>query len=166
VSTAEALLTPDIRRMEESDLDVVMEVERESFSTPWSRGTFRGLMRRSDASLWVAEVGHCVVGYAVVWYLFQQAELGNLAVAPGCRRRGLGKRLLDWALEEARERGTERIFLEVRVSNRAAQRLYERYGFVQVGLRRRYYREPVEDARVMSLDLGQLFRGASQGGAC
>ncbi|UCC48068.1 MAG: ribosomal protein S18-alanine N-acetyltransferase [Gemmatimonadota bacterium] len=165
MSTAEALLTPDIRRMEESDLDVVMEVERESFSTPWSRGTFRGLMRRSDASLWVAEVSHCVVGYAVVWYLFQQAELGNLAVAPGWRRRGLGKRLLDWALEKARERGTERIFLEVRISNRAAQRLYERYGFVQVGLRRRYYREPVEDARVMSLDLGQLFRGASQGGA-
>lgn len=153
MSTAEALLTPEIRRMQDSDLDMVMEIERESFSTPWSRGTFRGLLQRSDASLWVAQVGERVVGYAVVWYLFREAELGNLAVAPGWRRRGLGTQLLDWALQKARERGTERIFLEVRVGNRTAQQLYERYGFSQVGLRRRYYRAPVEDARVMCLDL-------------
>jgi ribosomal-protein-alanine N-acetyltransferase len=153
VSTAEALLTPEIRRMQDSDLDMVMEIERESFSTPWSRGTFRGLLQRSDASLWVAQVGERVVGYAVVWYLFREAELGNLAVAPGWRRRRLGTQLLDWALQKARERGTERIFLEVRVGNRTAQQLYERYGFSQVGLRRRYYRAPVEDARVMCLDL-------------
>jgi len=153
VSTAEALLTPEIRRMQDSDLDTVMEIERESFSTPWSRGTFRGLLQRSDASLWVAQVGERVVGYAVVWYLFREAELGNLAVAPGWRRRGLGRQLLDWALQKARERGTERIFLEVRVGNRTAQQLYQRYGFSQVGLRRRYYRAPVEDARVMCLGL-------------
>jgi ribosomal-protein-alanine N-acetyltransferase len=153
VSTAEALLTPEIRRMQDSDLDMVMEIERESFSTPWSRGTFRGLLQRSDASLWVAQVGERVVGYAVVWYLFREAELGNLAVAPGWRRRRLGTQLLDWALQKACERGTERIFLEVRVGNRTAQKLYERYGFSQVGLRRRYYRAPVEDARVMCLDL-------------
>ena len=153
MSTAEALLTPEIRRMQDSDLDMVMEIERESFSTPWSRGTFRGLLQRSDASLWVAQVGERVVGYAVVWYLFREAELGNLAVAPGWRRRRLGTQLLDWALQKARERGTERIFLEVRVGNRTAQQLYERYGFSQVGLRRRYYRAPVEDARVMCLGL-------------
>lgn len=153
MSTAEALLTPEIRRMQDSDLDTVMEIERESFSTPWSCGTFRGLLQRSDASLWVAQVGKRVVGYAVVWYLFREAELGNLAVAPGWRRRGLGTQLLDWALQKARERGTERIFLEVRVGNHIAQQLYERYGFSQVGLRRRYYRAPVEDARVMCLGL-------------
>lgn len=165
MSAAEALLTPDIRRMVESDLDVVMEIEQESFSTPWSRSTFRGLMRRSDASLWVAQVGGRVVGYAVVWYMFQEAELGNLAVAPEWRRHGLGRQLLDWALQRAHERGTERVFLEVRVSNHTAQRLYERYGFIQVGLRRRYYLAPVEDARVMCLDLRQLFESAPQGGA-
>ncbi|KPK76375.1 MAG: hypothetical protein AMS25_17600, partial [Gemmatimonas sp. SM23_52] len=118
--------------MQDSDLDMVMEIERESFSTPWSRGTFRGLLQRSDASLWVAQVGERIVGYAVVWYLFREAELGNLAVAPGWRRRRLGTQLLDWALQKACERGTERIFLEVRVGNRTAQKLYERYGFSQV----------------------------------
>ncbi len=90
----------------------------------------------------------------MVWYVAGEAELGNLAVARGWRRRGVGRRMLDWALARARERGARRIFLEVRLSNRAAQALYERRGFVQVGLRRRYYRAPTEDARVLCLDLG------------
>ncbi|UCC72413.1 MAG: ribosomal protein S18-alanine N-acetyltransferase [Gemmatimonadota bacterium] len=149
MSTAEQLLVPEVRPMVEADLDSVMEIECVSFSTPWSRGSFRNLLGRDDATLWVAAIDGSVVGYAVVWYVLREAELGNLAVAPGWRRRGLGRRLLDWAVEQARERGTERIYLEVRVSNRSAQELYARRGFVPVGLRRRYYRSPVEDARVM-----------------
>jgi ribosomal-protein-alanine N-acetyltransferase len=153
MSTAEQLLAPEVRRMEESDLDRVMGIERSAFSTPWSRGSFSNLLGRDDATLWVATVEGVVVGYAVVWYVLKEAELGNLAVARGWRRRGLGCQLLDWALVKARERGAERIFLEVRMSNGVAQDLYERSGFLQVGLRRGYYRAPVEDARVMCLDL-------------
>lgn len=139
--------------MRESDLDAVMEIELASFSTPWSRSAFLNLIGRGDADLWVAVVEGAVVAYAVVWYVAREAELGNLAVAPDWRRRGLGRRLLDWSVERARARDAERIFLEVRASNRGAQQLYERQGFVQVGLRRRYYRAPAEDARVMCLDL-------------
>jgi ribosomal-protein-alanine N-acetyltransferase len=139
--------------MSESDLDVVMRIERASFTTPWSRDTFKKLLGRGDATVWAAIVDNCVVGYAVVWYVSTEAELGNIAVAPGWRRRGLGRWLLDCALEKARERRVERVFLEVRVSNRVAQEIYERRGFVQVGLRRRYYRAPAEDARVMCLNL-------------
>jgi ribosomal-protein-alanine N-acetyltransferase len=153
MSTAERLMVPDIRRMEEADLDSVMEIECTAFSTPWSRASFANLLGRDDASLWVAAVDGNVVGYAVVWYVLREAELGNLAVASGWRRRGLGRTLLDWALEKARGRGVERIYLEVRASNRDAQELYERRGFLLVGVRRRYYRAPVEDARVMCLDL-------------
>jgi ribosomal-protein-alanine N-acetyltransferase len=155
VSTAEQLLVPEIRRMEESDLDAVMEIESSSFSTPWSRASFRNLLGRDDATLWVAVIDGNVAGYAVVWYVLREAELGNLAVAPGWRRRGLGRRLLDLALDISRERGAERIYLEVRVSNRVAQELYELRGFQHVGLRRRYYRVPVEDARVMCMELMQ-----------
>ncbi len=154
MSTAEWLLVPDVRPMRDADLDAVMEIERASFSTPWSRTAFRNLMAREDADLWVAEVESAVRGYAVVWYVAREAELGNLAVARRWRRRGLGRWLLDWVLRAAGERGTERIFLEVRESNLMAQRLYERRGFVQVGVRRRYYRAPAEDARVMCLELG------------
>lgn len=153
MSAAEPLSAPEIRCMEERDLDAVMEIERESFSTPWSRGSFRNLLRRDDADLWVAVVDDAVVGYAVVWYVLSEAELGNVAVARGWRRQGLGRTLLDWALERACDRGVKRIFLEVRMSNVVAQQLYERRGFAQVGLRRRYYRAPTEDARVMCLDL-------------
>jgi ribosomal-protein-alanine N-acetyltransferase len=153
MSTAERLDLPEVRGMEASDLDSVMKIESASFSTPWSRASFSNLLGRDDASLWVATVDGNVVGYAVVWYVLREAELGNLAVALGWRRHGVGASLLDWVLEKARGRGVERIYLEVRASNRGAQELYERHGFVYVGVRRRYYREPVEDARVMCLDL-------------
>jgi ribosomal-protein-alanine N-acetyltransferase len=153
VSTAEAVPSPVIRRMSLEDLDVVLAIERASFSTPWSRGSFQNLLGREDADLWVAVAEDEVIAYAVVWYAAKECELGNLAVTPERRGRGTGRWLLDWALRKANERGVERVFLEVRMSNRLAQDLYESRGFVQVGLRRRYYRAPTEDARVMCLDL-------------
>ncbi len=139
--------------MRAEDLDIVMMIEQSSFSTPWSRGSFRNLLKRTDADLWVAVAEDEVVGYAVVWYAATEGELGNLAVSPGRRGQGVGRWLLDWTLQKAAERGAERIFLEVRMSNQAALDLYESRGFVQVGLRRRYYRAPTEDARVMCLEL-------------
>jgi len=153
MSAAEPLLVPDVRAMRCSDLDAVMEIEQGSFSTPWSRDSFRNLVGRTDADLWVALLDDTVVGYAVAWYVADESELGNLAVAAEWRRRGLGRWLLDWALSMAVERGAARIFLEVRDSNQGAQDLYARRGFVQVGLRRRYYRQPSEDARVLCLNL-------------
>jgi ribosomal-protein-alanine N-acetyltransferase len=143
----------EIRPMTDSDLGTVLNIERASFSSPWSRTSFLSLLRRDDAELWVAAVDGEVRGYAVVWYLADEAELGNLAVDPDWRRRGVGAELLEWSVARIRERGVRRIFLEVRPSNRAAQALYERYGFIPTGVRRRYYRSPVEDARVMCLEL-------------
>jgi len=142
--------------MRSSDLDRVMAIEEASFSTPWSRTSFRNLMGRGDADLWVTIVDGELVGYSVVWYVGDESELGNLAVSPEWRRRGLGQWQLDQVLDRVLDRGARRIFLEVRLSNQGAQDLYERSGFVQVGIRRRYYRQPVEDARVMCLDLSSL----------
>ncbi len=153
MSTAQPLAAPQLRPMRAADLDTVMEIEAASFTTPWSRGSFRNLMGRRDADLWVAELDGALVGYAVLWYVGYEGELGNLAVDPAWRRHGLGRLLLDWALEHARERAVEKVFLEVRVSNRSAQDLYLRRGFAQAGVRHRYYREPVEDALVLSMDL-------------
>lgn len=153
MSTAEALPLPEIRGMRPDDLDAVVAIEQASFSTPWSWASFRNLLARADADLWVAVAEDEVIGYAVIWYAATDCELGNLAVTPGKRYRGVGRSLLDWTLRKAKERGAERVFLEVRISNRVAQDLYRSRGFVQVGLRRRYYRAPTEDARVMCLDL-------------
>jgi ribosomal-protein-alanine N-acetyltransferase len=142
--------------MNKDDLDRVMEIEHASFSTPWGRGSFRNLMGRRDADLWATELDGVLVGYSVIWFVGREAELGNLAVDPNCRRQGLGKTLLDWTLARAQERAAEKVFLEVRVSNSAAQELYKARGFSQMGVRRRYYREPVEDALVLSIDLEPL----------
>jgi [ribosomal protein S18]-alanine N-acetyltransferase len=152
VSEAEASTGAEVRvrRMSYADLAMVMEIERASFTMPWTEETFRGLLRRSDSLLWVAESKReGVVGYAAVWIVLDQAELGDIAVADGWRRRGVGRRLLETVLEAMAERSVRELYLEVRPSNREARRLYERYGFEEVGRRKDYYARPREDALVL-----------------
>lgn len=143
-----------VRPLAAEDVDAVVAIETEAFSSPWRRETFMDLVDRPGLELLVMEdreVG--VIGYAVVWCIMDQGELANMAVAPPFRGRGLGGFLLGRVIETARERGIENVFLEVRVSNAAALRLYERFGFVDVGIRRDYYDSPREDARVMRATL-------------
>ncbi len=142
-----------LRAMRLSDLPEVLLIERRSFATPWAEGNFSGLMRRPSATLIVAELDEAVAGYAVLWFAADEGELGNLAILPELRRRGLGRRLLDRAIEEATGRGARRLFLEVRESNGGARRLYEAAGFQLDGVRRGYYTAPTEDAVLMSLQV-------------
>jgi ribosomal-protein-alanine N-acetyltransferase len=143
-----------IRRMDAQDLARVMVIEQQSYSMPWTESTFRGLLRRADADLFVAETrARAIAGYAVSWAVLEQGELGNVAVAPEFRRRGVAHRLLDAVIERSGQRGVRELFLEVRVSNTHARELYQTYGFREVGRRRSYYMEPVEDALVMRKDL-------------
>jgi len=143
-----------VRRMEGRDLGRVMEIEHQSYTMPWTEATFRGLLRRADADLFVAEtVDGELAGYAVSWAVLDQGELGNVAVAPEWRQRGIAHRLLDAVIVRAVARLVRELFLEVRVSNSTARQLYLSYGFREVGRRRNYYLEPVEDALVMRKDL-------------
>lgn len=138
-----------IRAMREADLEAVNAIEQCSYSVPWSDATFRGLLRRRDADLLVAERDARVVGYIVFWQVLDQGELGNVAVTPDERRRGVARRLIAALMERAAARGVQELFLEVRPSNPGARQLYESFGFIPVGRRRNYYQEPVEDAVVM-----------------
>ncbi len=139
--------------MRVADLARVMEIELVCFTMPWSEATFRGLLRRTDADLFIAEHAGEIAGYAAFWAVLDQGELGNVSVAPGWRRRGIGQKLVNAVLTRASERGVREVFLEVRVSNVGAQNLYLQYGFAEVGRRRNYYLEPVEDALVMRKEL-------------
>lgn len=141
-----------VRPLREGDLARVMEIERECFSTPWKEVTFRGLMKRSDTDLLVAETAEgWIAGYAACWTVIDQSELGNVAVAPEARGRGAGGALVDTVVERVKERGARECFLEVRESNLVAQAIYRERGFVVVGRRRSYYAQPTEDALVMRL---------------
>ena len=100
----------------------------------------------------VIRVGGRVVGYAGIWLMVDEAHVTTFAVDPAWRRRGVGERLLIAVLDLAMERGAREATLEVRLSNLAARRLYEKYGFRPVGIRPRYYSDDNEDALIMTTE--------------
>ena len=146
-----------VRAAREEDLRAVADIERASFGDPWSLDAFRSALRQSGSFV-VAEAGGQVVGYAVAWSVMDEAELANIAVAPGSRGQGIGARLLDATLDYAAGSGSVTMYLEVRESNARARALYASRGFEEVGRRRRYYRRPVEDALILRAAVGRARR--------
>jgi len=128
-------------------------MERRCFSDPWSAAAFEELLGSPLGIGLVAERGPAVGGYLVARAVAGEGEILNLAVAPEMRRRGLGSALLAAGVTALEVAGVREVFLEVREQNRAAQQLYLGRGFRPVGLRARYYRNPVEDAIVLRLAL-------------
>ncbi|MDE3013504.1 MAG: ribosomal protein S18-alanine N-acetyltransferase [Gemmatimonadota bacterium] len=144
----------EIRTLGPDDVDAVVEIETEAFTTPWKADTFKSLMDRDGVELIVMEdTTEGVIGYAVLWCILDQGELANLALSPLRRGTGLGSRLLKHVVDVASSRGVHKLFLEVRSSNSAAIDLYQRFGFADVGLRPAYYDNPREDARGMLLEM-------------
>lgn len=132
------------------DVEAVAAIEARSFSNPWHPETFRSLISQGRARILVAENPEAlVVGYAVVWWVLDQGELANLAVTEDFQGQGVGSALLDRLLSDARAHEVESLFLEVRMSNTRAQELYLSRGFVQVAVRKDYYRRPREDALIL-----------------
>ena len=123
------------------DLEAVLEIERQSFRTPWSRQAFlHELERNRVAGLWVARGERSrdeaaavpVLGYLCLWAVADEVHVTNLAVHPARRGEGVGRRLLGTLLAHHRSRGARRAFLEVRPGNAEARRLYEGLGFKDV----------------------------------
>ena len=131
------------------DLAAIAAIESRSFSNPWHPDTFRSLLTRDGVRVLVAEEGEGVLGYAVLWWVLEQGELANLAVREESQRRGIGSKLLDSVISHAMAEGVESLFLEVRVSNEKAARLYSLRGFEQISVRKGYYQNPREDARIL-----------------
>ncbi|MCQ2425163.1 MAG: ribosomal protein S18-alanine N-acetyltransferase [Lachnospiraceae bacterium] len=137
------------------DLPFLAELEKDCFSRPWSVTALAGTMGGDGAVFFTAKEDGLPVGYVGSFPAGNEREITNIAVSPAYRRRGIAKALLSELIGEARERGEEKILLEVRASNLPARTLYGSLGFVCDGVRRRYYRDPVEDAVLMSLSLKQ-----------
>jgi ribosomal-protein-alanine N-acetyltransferase len=142
-----------VRPAEPRDVPAVAAIEQASFGDPWSANSFAQLVHNPGVLFAIAEQAGAVAGYVVAWFAADEAEVANVAVAAVARGRGVGAQLLDVALTEAAGRGAATVYLEVRESNGAARRLYASRGFAEVGRRRRYYRNPVEDALVLARPL-------------
>jgi [ribosomal protein S18]-alanine N-acetyltransferase len=112
-------------------------------------GSATGEAATGDAAIGDAPPADAVVGYVVTWVVADEAELANLAVAPGRRRAGIGRSLLDSAIADVLARGATSLYLEVRESNVAGRAMYGGRGFVAVGRRPSYYRNPTEDALLL-----------------
>jgi len=135
------------------DLDAVQEIERRSFRTPWPAHAYRTELETNRlAQYLVARVVGRVVGYGGIWLMADEAHITTFAVDPDWRRRGIGEHLLLALLDLAMDRKAHEATLEVRLSNLAARRLYEKYGFRPVGLRPRYYSDDNEDALIMTTE--------------
>lgn len=144
--------TLEIRPMRLTDLEAVVTLDRLSFTLPWSERSFRyELTENPAARAWVAEKEEQVVGMLLLWLIVDEAHIATLAVHPEHRQQGIARRLLLQALRSAWEEGAREAFLEVRVSNLAAQHLYRQLGFEISGRRARYYRDNNEDALLMTL---------------
>lgn len=143
-------MTVSIDVAQKDDVAAISEIERAAFSDPWSARSFRDALEHPSVYFGCArsDVGE-VLGYVVAWFVADEGEIANLAVAPEGWGRGIGRALLDAALAEAKQRGIESVYLEVRDSNARARHLYQSRGFEEVGRRSKYYRRPVEDAIVL-----------------
>ena len=141
------------RRMTEADLDAVLKIEYAAFSHPWTRGIYLDALKSYE--VWRMFEGSQQVGHGVINVIIDEAHLLNITVKPESQGRGLGLLLLEKLMKRAYELNGRECFLELRDSNRSAYRLYERYGFNEIGRRRDYY--PAvggrEDALVMACTL-------------
>jgi ribosomal-protein-alanine N-acetyltransferase len=139
---------------DDRDLEGVLEVEAESFSSPWTRDMYAWeLQNRSVCHIFVVRTPDCpVAGFCAFWLVFDEIHINNIALRPRFRGQGLGTSLMHHVLAEARRLGALRATLEVRASNEGARRLYERLGFYVAGVRRHYYSNPVEDALILWRD--------------
>ena len=136
-----------LREMTFRDVAAVATLERVVYPQPWSARTFYDELAQANRRYIVAEQDGVMVGYAGLLLVEGDAHITTLAVDPTARRDRVGTRLMVELVDRALASGAKHLTLEVRVSNSAARRLYERFGFAPVGLRKNYYRD--EDALVM-----------------
>ena len=141
-------------------LSEILAVEEACFSAPWTRKMLEGeLSGNPFAHFLVARPRReeeaskqAILGYLCYWIVFEEVRLMNLAVIESMRHRGIARSLVSTALRTGVSQCAHRAVLEVRASNRAAQALYQGFGFSQTAVRPKYYTNPVEDAVLMELD--------------
>ena len=139
----------DFRRSIPADATGIAALEEEIFSDAWSYRDIQDLICTEGGMCFSAIEDGKVIAYVIGRLIVPEGEIYRVAVAPHKRQRGIGYRLLDYAVKTSKGQGLERLFLEVRSKNIPAIRLYTAYGFKEIGTRKNYYKDPQDDAIVM-----------------
>ena len=139
----------DFRRSIPADATGIAALEEAIFSDAWSYRDVQDLICTEGGMCFTAVDGDEVIAYVIGRLIAPEGEIYRVAVAPHKRQRGIGYRLLDYAVKTSKGQGLERLFLEVRSKNVPAINLYRAYGFKEIGTRKNYYKDPQDDAIVM-----------------
>ncbi|MBE5816467.1 MAG: ribosomal-protein-alanine N-acetyltransferase [Clostridiales bacterium] len=131
------------------DADAIYPVEYKCFPSPWSQAELKKDMAEKNRIYLGAFDEEVAVGYIGMMCFLDEAHILNVAVLPEYRRQGIAQELLEEAIATAKSKGAQYAYLEVRVSNTPAINLYKKYGFYQIGLRKEYYSDNLEDALTM-----------------
>ena len=146
-----------IAKMTVQDINDAADLEKQVFSQPWSRQGFcDALEQKQNIFLSARAMDGTFLAYCGLYAAGEEGEITNVAVNPSMRRKGIGEQLLQELFVQAKDQGITQIFLEVRHSNLAAQKLYLKMGFQSCGIRKGFYQKPKEDAVVMSVSLEKL----------
>lgn len=140
----------EIVSMNEAHLDDVLRIEKDSFPDPWSLRSFRREIKENPYAHYLSALNNRkVIGYIGGWVIIDELHITNLAVDYLYRRNGIARKLLNRLAVRAKQEGSLKVTLEVRVSNSSAIALYKKYGFIPVGCRPKYYSNDHEDALIM-----------------
>ena len=152
-----------IRRAQLADEKAVLRIEQQSMRDPWSAAQVAAELVAVNGVGWVAESDGVVCGYVLFRFFAPESELLRLAVSTPWRRKGIGRNLLEESLRFLRHQlGCDCCFLEVSAANEQAQLLYLQVDFIQIGRRKAYYANPVEDAILLRRDLINVNGGCSE----
>ena len=143
----------EIVPMKREDLPQVLEIERVSFPLPFSENLFHMELDLNTAHMMVAKTGETILGYLDFWHVDSEMHVINIAVGPQSRQQGVGHALMTYLVDYGCCQQVSRIFLDVRESNQAAIKLYQKLGFEQIDVRKGYYQDTEEDALVMQRKL-------------
>lgn len=141
-----------VEGLKEAHIPQIAAMERACFTDPWSESALRDELLSPLARYFVCTQEGQVLGYIGTRMVLDECQVANVAVSPSCRREGVASFLMEAMLDFCRREGMNLVTLEVRLSNSAAQALYEKFGFQKTGIRPGYYQSPPEDAILMALE--------------
>jgi len=143
-----------IRTMTVEDIPAILAIDKASFTVPWSREIYEQELTNNDyAQYFVVESDKEIIGYIGLWVILEDAQVTNIAILPKYRGYKIGEKLFGFSLQYLMQENVERLSLEVRESNIAAQNLYKKFGLVSGGIRKNYYKDNGEDALLMWVNL-------------